>query len=564
MADLASFRQQYPQYNDMSDGALAVSLHKKFYSDLPITDYLGKLGLDRGNVLYDLRAPGDANGDYLRQQLAAPGQGETPQQAAVRQGGQITDRRAGTLEGIARAGLQGATFGFGDEAVAAGAAALNPDQSRSFGEKFNAYQGRESGLVDNFRQDNPVAAYGAEIAGAIPTSMAAGGQLAARGGNLLGRMGSGAAVGVGQGAVYGAGATDGGIQERAAGAGAGAIAGGVTGFAAPWIGNKISQGLQRGQQGAILNAAAKNAPASTELKTAASALFDTATGGQPLAINSNAYFRMLGDVKQVADKFRINPQNDPQAVGLLETLMRIADDTNNGVAVDLKDLHLIRQLAQNVAQSSSGRDKAFGSLVINKLDNFAQTLKPADILGGADPKAATNALFKGISTWSRANKVSLIEEAIRTGQVAASGPEKGIRNALRSVVKSPDWKLFTAAEKQAIMDVVEGTPGSNLAKLVGTFGFGGNTATNGVGGAFGMAIGNAVMPGVGMVAGPAIGALGKVASERMTGNLANRALGAVATEGLKVLPPLPAGTPTALEALFRRGALGAQGPLVNR
>lgn len=565
MADLASFRQQYPQYNDMSDGALAVSLHKKFYSDMPIADYLGKLNLDRGTVLYDLRAPGDANGDYLRQQLAAPGQGETPEQAAVRQGGQITDRRAGTLEGIARAGLQGATFGFGDEAVAAGAAALNPDQSRSFGEKFQAYQGRESGLMDNFRQDNPVAAYGAEIGGAIPTSMAAGGQLAGRGATLLGRMGSGAAVGAGQGAAYGAGATDGGAEDRAGGLFRGAAAGATLGAAAPWIGNKVSQVIRGGQQNAILNSAAKAAPAADELKSAASQMFDAATGGQPLAINSNAYFRMLGNVKQVADKFRINAQNDPQSTGLLETLMRIADDTSNGVAVDMKDLHLIRQLAGKVAQSQNGRDKAFGSIVIDRMDDFIQGLKPADIMGGADPKAAANALFKGIGTWSRANKVGLVEEAIFLAQNQKSGFENGLRLQFQRLLRNPKTRrLFNETELKAIRDVAEGSTMANLARLLGKFGFDKN---NMLGGTVGGLLGGSVMAGGNPMAGIALAAAGTASrrgAEKLTERAANRALGAVAAENLRPLPPMPAQVPTALEDLFRRGALGAQGAVVNR
>jgi hypothetical protein len=32
---LAEFRQQYPQYNDLSDDQLADAIYKKFYSDMP-------------------------------------------------------------------------------------------------------------------------------------------------------------------------------------------------------------------------------------------------------------------------------------------------------------------------------------------------------------------------------------------------------------------------------------------------------------------------------------------------------------------------------------------------
>jgi|GEM_PF-4204066 len=451
--------------------------------------------------------------------------------------------------------VQGATFGWGDElrgAVQGGLAAM---QGGDFGSVYNQVVDESRNALDRERRVNPVGSIAAEIAGAIPTGMMAGGQLAGRGATLLGRMATTGGIGFGQGAVYGAGSSDGSISDRArAGAISSAVGAGV-GAAIPLAGNAISNLIQKSQQGRILDAAAKVAPTADDLRSAASNLFEQATGGTPLAINDNAYMRLLGDVQQFGQKLRINPNLDQKSIGLWEMMRSIADDVaQGGVVIDMKDMHLLRQAAQRVAMSSEGRDAAFANTVINKLDDFVQTLKPADILGGTDPSRATKALYSGISTWSRANKVGMIEEAIRIGQAAASGPEKGIRNALRTMIfKKPDiWRRFNAAEQQAIKDVIDGTPGSNLMKLVGTFGFGGNTATNGIGGAAGMALGQMAAGPVGMVAGPVLGSIGRNASERMTEGLAQRAMGAAATEGLKVLPSINPNQATPIEVLLRR------------
>lgn len=45
MNKLQEFRQNYPQYNDMSDQQLADALHDKFYSDIPKDDYYQRIGL---------------------------------------------------------------------------------------------------------------------------------------------------------------------------------------------------------------------------------------------------------------------------------------------------------------------------------------------------------------------------------------------------------------------------------------------------------------------------------------------------------------------------------------
>lgn len=44
MADMASIRKQFPQYDDMSDEQLARAMHKKFYADMPFADFAGKIG----------------------------------------------------------------------------------------------------------------------------------------------------------------------------------------------------------------------------------------------------------------------------------------------------------------------------------------------------------------------------------------------------------------------------------------------------------------------------------------------------------------------------------------
>lgn len=44
-ANINTIRQQYPQYNDLSDQALADAFHNKYYSDIPKEDFYGRIGL---------------------------------------------------------------------------------------------------------------------------------------------------------------------------------------------------------------------------------------------------------------------------------------------------------------------------------------------------------------------------------------------------------------------------------------------------------------------------------------------------------------------------------------
>jgi hypothetical protein len=66
LARLQALRAEAPNATGMSDAQFAVAMHQHHYADMPMVDFLTRVGLDKSRVLYELRAPGDPYGDYLR------------------------------------------------------------------------------------------------------------------------------------------------------------------------------------------------------------------------------------------------------------------------------------------------------------------------------------------------------------------------------------------------------------------------------------------------------------------------------------------------------------------
>jgi hypothetical protein len=69
MPTLAEVRAKYPQYNDMSDGALADALHRKFYSDMPRADFdraLGVTAAPEPGMLDTVRGAVNTGGQVVR------------------------------------------------------------------------------------------------------------------------------------------------------------------------------------------------------------------------------------------------------------------------------------------------------------------------------------------------------------------------------------------------------------------------------------------------------------------------------------------------------------------
>lgn len=129
--------------------------------------------------------------------------------------------------------VQGVTFGWGDEmrgAVQGGIAAL---QGGDFGSTYDQVVDESRNALEHERRVNPVGSFAAEVAGALPTGIGLGGQIAGRGATLGARALTGGGVAATQGAAYGAGSSD---HDRVGGAALGFGLGAGIGAAAPYIG----------------------------------------------------------------------------------------------------------------------------------------------------------------------------------------------------------------------------------------------------------------------------------------------------------------------------------------
>lgn len=202
--NIKEIRSQYSQYNDLSDQQLADSLHSKFYADMPKGEFYGKIGFISGPLI---------------PQPVVPEGGLTGKEA--------TGARR-TAEDIGRSFTEGAMLGGLGEA----AAGLQSGMSKvGLGAPITYEQALQ---LEEERQDQiPLTtAIPGQIAGGIATTVGTGGLGLLRKGTqaTIPRL---AGVGATEGAIAGGLSTPGGLQERALGAGAGGVVGGVLGAAIP-------------------------------------------------------------------------------------------------------------------------------------------------------------------------------------------------------------------------------------------------------------------------------------------------------------------------------------------
>jgi hypothetical protein len=352
--------------------------------------------------------------------------------------------------------VQGTTFGWGDElrgAVQGGLAAL---QGGDFGDTYARSVDDSRQKLEYQRKTNPVGSFAAELAGAIPTGMGLGGQLAGKGATVLPRVLSGAAVGGAQGAVYGAGAA--GDDDRAGGA----LFGGATGAALGGAIPAAAEGLKGlfGRVGAVM-------PEIDDLYRARDAAY-AAVDNSGFRYTPKQFDDLVNDIYRRVGAGSIDPNPDGAHKMAINMLNRLNSRSAPLTLGQLDDLRKV--IRRDVIDAGSKADAHFGDIMLDAIDDFIDKSGGSDIIGAA--RTAHKTLRKS----------ELLADAVEraTLNAASSGSGGNIDNALRQQIKAiltnpSKARSFTQAEKDAMRKIVEGGgPTQALLRLVGKLSPSGN------------------------------------------------------------------------------------------
>lgn len=466
------------------------------------------------------RARNTPFGEYLRQKAQLPVEGESEEQRAQRLYGSLPQReRPGVGMGMLRAGLQGATFGFGDELAAAAAAATGG--GGTFGQRYDQYVAREREDLERFREDQPVLAYGTEMAGAIPTAAVPLGAVgrAAQAGRLGTRMAASGAVGAGQGGVYGFGAGEGDLGDRAAEAARGAALGGVVGAAAPVVAGGAQKVAQEIADSRAVQDIVSRMPTTQGLKASAQRLYDRVRNADitvaPQRLQSFA-IDLADDLAGEA----IDPTLHPRATAILKRFQDASSDPKNA-----PDFMTMRLLAKGVADSTDPSEARLGNIMVSAVDDMVETLGPNDVVAG-NPQGVSALLKQARNLWGRYRRSEMIDAAVDRAKNQASGFENGLRTRFRQILDNPKKRRgFTPEEIRAMERVVRGTFTGNTLRRLGrmsSMGSGqqtnmlGATLSASAGGALGGMAGGAPGAAIGAFALPAAGYVAQKGGEAIT------------------------------------------------
>ena len=461
MATLADIRAQYPQYQDMSDDALADALHSKFYSDVPREQFNQKLGL---------KAPEQpvAEGDYpaLAARIGQAG-------AAIPQGqmGPITADQT-DAQRLAEAKHQGQIYGQSRPAGETGYRSFQNSLLLGGPQLLEAalpsYLGGQDSLptseahefiksADNARASvNPKSALGGSIAGAVPQVLIPGTGAP----TVAARIARAGLLGGGLGLTEGAISSRGDSGETAEGAAKGLALGLGGGAAAEGIASAA---------GKVAGAFNKRpvAPTADDLTRLSSEAYKRAEDAGVM-FSPQATSKLRDDIQSAFADRAFHPALQPNAGVVFNELDRVA-----GQPATLSGLDTTRKMAGGAFIPGNDSNNALLNIVKGKIDNLVQSPATGDVLGG-DAAGAAASLKEARDFYSRMKKSDLVDEALgraerRAGSTGSGGNvDNASRQNIRGILDSPKKSRgFTPDELAQMETVVRGTPVQNALRMAG-------------------------------------------------------------------------------------------------
>jgi hypothetical protein len=529
MPSIAEIRQQYPQYSDMSDQALADALYKKYYSDMPRQDFDSKVGLApvaQPAPAQTAQAPAQDRSmmDWLL------GRNLSPEQQAETDAWQQSLSAKPTGPSGAENMVQGMIFNRADDLA-------NLVGAKGLADQLNEQQAafRKAHPVGSMVYEGLGSAIGAAGAGKV-LSAAMPGVAAAM--NPVGRTIGRRALRYGAAGGLGSGVAASGEQDATLGSVAASTALGTgLGVATPFVG-RAAQGVYNkvaGVKPSVPQIAGGMEDMLQQAKDAADDFAGKATtkyqelDAAGVVINPQSADALRNRILSVAKI--TSPEVSKDTIALQELVRKRIQPR---APLSMEQLHtLSAEMNSIIGDGLKKTDKLYVPSMKRALDDFLWNIQPQDLLNGTPENVGL--LKQADRLYAQKMKLEflskIIDDADRgTGQYTQSQIANTIRreaNKLYKGIRDKKVRGFTLEEMAFVRKMAKSQDVGAFTRWLARFAPRGPVSAmsgGGIGSGIGMAAGTLVGgPGAGTAIGGMIGGAAGPAAGYIAGNAADKA-----------------------------------------
>lgn len=438
MATIAEIRQQYPQYNDLSDTQLADSFHSKFYSDIPKDQFYSSLGIkSEAPPTQPAQAPAQPSTmSQLGRQLGLTARAGITGATAIP--AMMAEPIAAGVNAIAgRQVMASPTQGVQNLMTAAGLPEPQGDLERAVQAGTSAMAGTGAQAALAQQAGKMAAPLAANLAQQIPAA-AAGGMAAQPVAESVGQV------------------TESPLAATIAGMAVGSVSGGMAGRAAG--------ALTKGQQ---------PTPVTLEdIKGRAQRAY-TNMENQGVEIKPKSVLDTIDNIQSSLVKNNFNPKMDAHkpVAQLLEQFKEMTGTQR----VSFTKLEQMRSAATDLKGANDPATRKFAGQVVSELDNYLSSLGNKDIIAA---KGSTSEAIKSVQDarkdWRNLSRAGTLEDVLNVAEARKLDPKTSeselIRRGLINLAADKrKMSLFNEREQNAIKSVAKGPMVDPLLSLIARF-----------------------------------------------------------------------------------------------
>ena len=426
--DIKQIRQQYPQYEDLSDEELAKGLHQKFYPDMDFSSFKQQIGLTQPTIAEQLT------------------------------------RQVGLT---ARGGISGVTSPLQVVGDALNTAVNYGLEAAGIDYRFPSVSGSTQNLMTQAGLPQPSTSTERAVQAGVEamTSVVPGVGMAKAAPQTLGALGEKLGTQVASSAVAApmaqqaaektTQATENPLAGLAAGLAAGVVGGGTTAKA-------IKFGQKTPSPITIGDVQEKARQAYQDVKNSGISV-------KPLSAN-----KMIMQAEKDLEKYSFNPiMPEHKPVALMLNSFKQMVGTQR---VSFDKLEQMRQLANQLKQSRDAVTRTLGGRVVQSIDEYMSSLQPQDLITGKGNLAeGMRSLQTARNSWKVAARAQMLEDVLDVAAAKAIDPKASenelIRRGLINLIKNKQQfnRLFTPQEREAIKKAAGGGTKDVLLSLIARF-----------------------------------------------------------------------------------------------
>jgi len=222
----------------------------------------------------------------------------------------------------------------------------------------------------------------------------------------------------------------------------------------------------------------------------------TAMDNSGITVKPQSVLNMVAGVKTSINDANFIARNSPKIVNLLDDYESIVGTQR----VPFSTIEKFRSMANNLKGDTDADTRRLAKIVVNNIDDYMANLNGKDVLSGTGSiDDAVKNVMAARKDWRIQSKANVLDDVLNRAEVSALNPtasesekiRQGFINLLNNKSKISQ---FTSDEQAAIRKVAGGTPFDAVLSFVGNKLSPERSRLMGVGAAYGVGSGNALLP----------------------------------------------------------------------